>query len=120
MNTVDIVKMLCKENDVPISALEKACGFSNGYISSLKKGVIPYPRMEKIADYFDVPVAYLLNSDTGPPKKFYDKETELIAQRIYDSRSLKLLFDIATKSQPEDIQIAYDMLIALKRKEQHD
>lgn len=37
MNTVDRIKAICKERKIPISRLEKACGFANGYIGQLKK-----------------------------------------------------------------------------------
>ena len=45
MNSVDRVKELC---------------FSNGYISQLRKGSFPASRLMQIADYFHVPVNYLL------------------------------------------------------------
>lgn len=37
MNTVDRIKEICKERRIPLSRLEKACGFANGYIGQLKK-----------------------------------------------------------------------------------
>ena len=47
MNTVDRVKSLCKERGVPISRLEKACGFANGYIGQLKKVVFRLTGLQK-------------------------------------------------------------------------
>lgn len=32
MNAVDKVKTICKERGIPISRLERNCGFSNGYV----------------------------------------------------------------------------------------
>ena len=60
MNSVDRVKELCKEYKIPVSRLEKELGFSNGYISQLRKGSFPASRLMQIADYFHVPVNYLL------------------------------------------------------------
>ena len=37
MTSVERVKNICKERKIPISKLEKELGFSNGYISQLKK-----------------------------------------------------------------------------------
>ncbi len=59
MNEVEKVKQLCKERKVPISKLEKECGFANGYIGQLKKGVFPSDRLIKIANYLDVPLSDL-------------------------------------------------------------
>lgn len=58
-NSVEKTKIICKERKIPISKLEKDLGFSNGYISQLRKGVFPYDRLKKIADYLNVSVEYL-------------------------------------------------------------
>lgn len=52
MNEVEKVIDLCKQNKIPISAVEKACGFSNGYIVRLRKGFFPPDRREKLIEYF--------------------------------------------------------------------
>ena len=64
MNTVEWVKQICKDRKIPLSKVEKDLGFANGYISRLKKGTFPADRLEKIADYLDVPLQELMN----PPK----------------------------------------------------
>ena len=64
MNQVENVKQICKEKGVAISKLEKECGFSNGYISQLRKGVFPTDRLIKIAKYLNVPL------DTLAPQTF--------------------------------------------------
>lgn len=60
MTSVEIVKNICKERKIPISKLEKDLGFSNGYISQLKKGVFAADRLKKIADYLDTSIEYLM------------------------------------------------------------
>ena len=67
MTSVEIVKNICKERKIPISKLEKDLGFSNGYISQLKKGVFPADRLKKIADYLDASIEYLM---TGKNSSF--------------------------------------------------
>ena len=54
MNTVERIKNICKERKIPISKLEKDCGFSNGYIGQLKKGTVPDDRLRIIADYLKI------------------------------------------------------------------
>ena len=55
MNAVERVKAICKERKIPISKLESDCGFANGYIGQLRKGVFPDDRILKIAEYLNVP-----------------------------------------------------------------
>lgn len=70
MNTVERVRQECKKKEIPISRLEKECGFSNGYIRNLREGKIPADRLQAIADYLKVPYLYLLN---GEPEITADK-----------------------------------------------
>ena len=61
MNSVDLVKSICKERKIPISKLEKDLGYANGYIGQLRKGTFPANRLSEIAQYLSVPVEYLMN-----------------------------------------------------------
>lgn len=47
MNSVELVKSICKERKIPISKLEMDCGFSNGYVRKLKEGKFPSDRLLK-------------------------------------------------------------------------
>lgn len=64
---VDYVRSLCNARNIPISTLEAACGFSNGYLNPKKLKEIPYGRALKIADYLDIPVETILNRDEKAP-----------------------------------------------------
>lgn len=59
MNSVELVKQICKERKIPISRLEQDCGFSNGYIRKLKEGKFPSDRLLIISEYLDLPLTYL-------------------------------------------------------------
>lgn len=72
MNSVELVKKICKERKIPISRLEKDCGFSNGYIRKLREGKFPSDRLLIIAKYLDLPINYLM---TG--KEETEKEPQL-------------------------------------------
>lgn len=72
MNSVELVKKICKERKIPISRLEKDCGFSNGYIRKLREGKFPSDRLLIIAKYLDLPINYLM---TG--KEENEKEPQL-------------------------------------------
>lgn len=68
MNSVERVKEICKARKIPISALEKACGFGNGYIGQLKKGTFPDDRLYKIADFLSVDPQILLFGEDAVKK----------------------------------------------------
>ena len=68
MNSVDLVKSICKERRIPISKLERDLGYANGYIGQLRKGTFPANRLSEIAQYLSVPVEYLMNGGTENKK----------------------------------------------------
>lgn len=81
---------------------------------------LPLKKIKQLADILNTTPEYLM--DLEPPEGYYtDKESAEIAQEIFDNHQLRLLFDEARDASPEDLQTAYTMLLALKRKEHpHD
>lgn len=61
MNSVDLIKKICKERKIPISRLERDLGYGNGYISQLRKGTVPSDRAIEIANYLGVDMQYLVS-----------------------------------------------------------
>ena len=119
MNSVERVKAICKERKIPISKLERDLGYSNAYISQLRKGTLPDDRLKEIAKYLNVSVDYLM---TGKEKEggetyYFNEETKKIAQKVFENKSLRMLMDSAQDATPEDIETVHSMLLALKRKE---
>lgn len=99
MNSVELVKAVCKDKHIPISRLERECGFSNGYIAGLKKGVFPAQRLQVIADYLGVSMDYLMGEgvqNIGHQKQYYSDETYEMAQTIFDNPDLHALMKILT------------------------
>lgn len=119
MNSVERVKAICKERKIPISKLEKDCGFSNGYIGQLRKGVFPDDRLTIIAEYLALSVNYLMTGEEkeGGEAYYLNDETTSMAQKIFESKELRMLFDAAQDAAPEDLETVHSMLLALKRKE---
>ncbi|MCI8763873.1 MAG: XRE family transcriptional regulator, partial [Lachnospiraceae bacterium] len=74
---------------------------------------------QKIADYFNVSVEYLMGGEEkeDSPVYYTNEETAAIAQDIFENRELRLLFDAARDAEPEDLTAVHGMLLALKRKE---
>lgn len=105
MNSVERVKQLCKEREIPLYRLEKELGFSNGYIGQLRKGVFPDDRLLAIAKYLDVSAAELMGADEQEkapvPKK--DKRSALINE----------IMKYVEKMSPEYQKIALAQMKAL-------
>lgn len=114
MDTATLIRSLCKEKDIAYHRLEVDLGFANGYIGKLQGNKIAADRLYKIAEYLDVTPEFLL---TGEKSSYYESDTAEMAQKFAENRELKLLFDVAKDSTPEDINTIYQVLLALKRKE---
>lgn len=65
-NSIEYVREICKERKIPVSRLERDCGFANGYLNPQKLQKLPYDRAVVIARYLELSVDYLL---TGQPPK---------------------------------------------------
>lgn len=112
MNSVERVKAICKERKIPISKLERDLGYSNAYISQLRKGTFPDDRLKEIAKYLNVSVDYLM---TGKEKEggetyYINEETRAIAQEIFEKKELRMLFDVTRKSTPQRLMAYYNMI----------
>lgn len=62
-NSVEYVREICQQRRIPISTLEKDCGFSNGYLNPKKMARLPYDRAMVIAKYLDISVDAILTGE---------------------------------------------------------
>lgn len=113
------IQNLCQLKGVSMNKLETDLGFGKGYISKLRKSTPNAAKIRAIADYFGVSVDYLLSGERKARGKKYhlNDETAAIAQDIFQNKELRILFDAARDAGPEDLTLVYNMLLALKRKE---
>lgn len=129
MDTVALIKTLCKEKGIPISKLEKDCGFSNGYIRGLRRGVLPNDRAQIIADYLGVSITflttgkkptvdYIVKTDDGTEvlvETYYlNEETRAIAQEIFENKELRMLFDVSRNASAERLMAYYNLIKAMQ------
>ena len=118
MDCVERIKELCKERGIALSRLERDCGFSNAYISGLKKGMMPPDRLEKVATYFGVSPAYLL---IGEQDDYYlSPEATEIAQEKSGNRDLRVFFSSVRKTTPEQFKVLQDLVSTWLEAEKHD
>ena len=122
MGLKERIQELCKQQDISMNQLETELGFGKGYLSKLGKSTPNAIKIQKIADRLGVSVDYLMNGDNPEPKQGYylNDETAAIAQVIFESKELRMLFDASRNATPEDLLTVRDMMLALKRKERGD
>ena len=117
----EIFAKLMKANGCTAYQVSKATGIAQSTLSDWKSGksVPKADKLQKIADFFGVPVEYLMTGEEKKdgPKYYLNDETASIAQDIFENKELRLLFDAARDAEPEDLETVHSMLLALKRKE---
>ena len=117
----EVFKRLCDNKGVKPSNVAIELGIPTSTISGWKLGQYKpkTDKLKKIADYFNVSLEYLLGESETPAKDGYwlDKETADMAQKIFENKDLRLLFDSAIDSKPEDLKLVHDMLLRLKKGE---
>ena len=116
-----IFEELLQKHGVSTYKVSKDTGIAQSVFSSWKNGISTpkQDKMQKIADYFNVSLEYLMTGEEkeGGEKYYLNDETTKMAQEIFENKELRMLFDTARDAEPEDLQAVHSMLLALKRKE---
>lgn len=90
MNLHQTIKNLCSQKGITIAELERKLDFSNGQIRRWNKGHYPSAdRLQKVADYFDVSVDYLLGREKDRYAGEEVSEDIRIMQRAAENMSEK-------------------------------
>lgn len=138
-----------KERRIQLGLTQSELANKLGYadksaIAKIEKGLVDLPqsKIKAFADVLETTPGELMGWDpllsvfSGNAKAYYEginvqspvteesyytnPETAQIAQEIYDNKELSLLFDAARDAKPEDLQTVHTMLLALKKKENHE
>ena len=116
-----IFEELLQKHGVSTYKVSMETGIAQSIFSSWKRGISKpkQDKMQKIADYFNVSVEYLL---TGKEKEggetyYLNDETKEIAQEIFEKKELRMLFDVTRKSTPQRLMAYYNMIKELERQE---
>lgn len=83
------------------------------------------PKIKLIADALLTTPEYIMGWDKVQEKGqdggyYFDDETAALAQEIFFNKELRLLINDARDASEQDIKVAHEMLLAMKRKERHD
>lgn len=112
-------EQLLKKNNVTPYRVHKETGISTATLSDWKNGKSEPKRdkIEKICNYFGVPLSYFYGEEKAGDKYYVNDETAQVAQEIFENKELRALFDVQRDMEPEDLRALHQMALALKRKE---
>ena len=123
MTTVEIINKLLKDKGISAAKMMNELGFSSGLYSQWKSGKQKPSRekLEKIANYFNVSVDYLLGTtptvqafDENDNVVVIDDETRDIIDSLRTNPEMKILFSVTKKATKDDIIKAVKIIEALK------
>lgn len=92
-------------------------GYSDkSMISKIEKGLVDLSQTQimRFADTFGITPSDLMG--WSEDAEYYQREeTAALAQKLFEDKNLRILFDAAKDSKPEDLQMAADLLARLKQ-----
>lgn len=125
-NFQNILKSLRLSKGITQADLAKALNISRSTIGMYESGTREpgFEILEMIADYFNVDIDFLLgrtnktikitNPSAAESIYYLDDETRAIAQEIYESPDLRILFDALKNVTPEDLKFVIEMVKRMK------
>ena len=116
---------LLQMNGVSAYKVAKETGISSATLSDWKLGrsTPKLDKLQKIADYFNVGVDYLMNNDVEKEENNYyylNDETRKIAQEAFENKDMRMLFDVARGIKPEKLKAHIDFMKALRDNEENN
>lgn len=117
-----IFEQLLQKNGVTPYKVSKQTGIATATLTDWKKGrsTPKQDKLQKIADYFDVSIDYLMGGESRDKDYYLNDKTREIAQEIFENKELRMLFDAGKNANPEDLKMVHDLLLHLKRKEKKE
>ena len=95
MGMKERVKMLCKERDMSLNKAEADCGFAKGYFSKLDKSAPSSANLQKIAEFFNVSIEYLI----AGKDKTYSEEDALLDEDVELKEAIKKYYTLDEKAR---------------------
>ena len=115
----EIFERLCRERGVTPYRVSEATGIRTSSLSGWKAGKFTpkQEKLKKIADYFGVSIEYLMTGEEPEEKEGYyiNPDTADMAQKIYENKDLRLLFDVAKDVTPEQLKLLHDLALSWKK-----
>lgn len=104
-------KLLARKGVRPAD-VAKATGISQSFFTDWKSGrYSPKPdKLEKIANYFDVSVDYLLTGVDSEKDYYLNDDARDLAQFLFENPDYKVLFDASRKVKREDLEFVKELI----------
>ena len=127
MNVFDRIKSLADKQGISVTKVALDLGFSENLFYQWKKSYPKSDRLEKVADYFNVSVDYLLGREEKQPEPYYaltDKEkndiaiqAEKLMEGIENGENLNFYGEPATKDQKDRLLLAIKTAMEMNKQE---
>ena len=114
--TSEIIRTLCKERGIAVNALEKILGFSTGSLSK-KDVAIKSDRLFAIAQYFNVPMEYLMTGEMPDQDYYVDQDVADLAEALRTRPEMKIVFDASKDVSRKNLLMVAELLERLKEKQ---
>lgn len=86
--------------------------YENGRVENIKRSVI-----KQMADIFKVTPSYVMGLEQEPKHYYLNDETREIAQEIFENKDMRILFDVARKTEPNHLKAYAEFLRNLQKEE---
>lgn len=116
MTFYERIEQLRKSQGFSQGALEKKLGFSNGSISKWRTSKPTSERLQKLAEFFNVSVDYLVTGEEKNTSDILTGEAGKTARQIYEND--RVLFDVYQSADKERLIEYAKKLQELRRMEE--
>lgn len=116
MEIRDVIRNRRIELGLTMKEVADMVGVSEATISRWESGDIANMRRNKIsalANALQMPPAVIMGWEE-PPTYYVNPDTAKMAQELFEDSDMRVLFDAAKDSRPEDLKMAADLLKRLK------
>lgn len=116
MDIRDVIRNRRIELGLTMKEVADMVGVSEATISRWESGDIANMRRNKIsalANALQMPPAVIMGWEE-PPTYYVNPDTAKMAQELFEDSDMRILFDAAKDSRPEDLKMAADLLKRLK------
>lgn len=116
----DVYQNLCKQINKAPSRVAIELGLNKSTVSVWKnKAAVPSGEtLQKVADYFNVSIDYLLEKEeekTSPADLTEDEELNIYLEELKNRKEMRMLFKLASGATKEDVEKAVAIIEALSR-----
>lgn len=107
----DRIRTLAKTKGLSLPKLEAELGFGSGTIVKWEKASPSADKLQKVADYFDVSVDYLLGREPSD-------ETQEMLEYLHKNPEMRVLLSSSAKLEKEDLEAV--VAIVRRMNKEHD